>query len=102
MDIDCCITNDEHEKLANMQMTLPFSNILTATHDFKYMGMCIDEVQKKIKQEEKKIQEDSSFFFSYSFLVYYTYYYWLYCTFIALLFLLRILSQMLLLVCSST
>jgi hypothetical protein len=60
VDIDCCLTLPEQEKIKDVHLNLPLSNIMSSINDLNTASLRIDEVNKLI--EEQRLQEDKRTF----------------------------------------
>jgi hypothetical protein len=60
VNIDCCLTLPEQEKIKDIPLNLPLSNIMSSINELNTASLRIDEVNKLI--EEQRLQEEKRTF----------------------------------------
>jgi len=58
VDLDCCLTEFEREKLHELPLQKPLTNILSYVEDLNLASVKISEVQELINQEQSKRYEN--------------------------------------------
>jgi hypothetical protein len=69
LEYDCCTSEGKPAKLKDFRMELPLKNILNRLEDLRLASHKVDEVDKLISEQERKIKQ-SNFDFHLSFLSY--------------------------------
>lgn len=67
LDIDCCITIHEQEKIKDIPLSIPLNNILSSVNDLNIAGYRVEEVTKLIEEREKQSHKTIEYLYSWKY-----------------------------------